>query len=84
MAQQIGTVTHFYDKISVAIVKLDKELVPGTEVQIKGKTTDEKLTVEEIQFDHKPIEKGDAGQEVGIKVTGKVRDGDKVLMAEAA
>jgi len=80
--EQIGTVTHYYDKLSVAIIKLDKELVPGTNVQIKGNTTDEKLTVEEMQFDHKPIEKGAAGQEVGIKVPGKVRDGDKVLMAE--
>lgn len=81
MAQQIGTVTHYYDKLAVAIVKLSKELTPGTEIQIKGNTTDEKLTVEEMQFDHKPIEKGEAGQDVGIKVHGKVRDGDKVYLA---
>ncbi len=82
VAQKIGTVTHYYDKISVAIIKLDKELLPGNEILIKGNTTDEKVMVEEMQFDHKPIEKGEKGQEVGIKVEGKVRDGDEVYLAE--
>ena len=82
MAEAIGTVTHYYDKISVAIIKLNKELKPETEIHIKGKTTDEKVMVSEIQFDHNPIDVGEKGQEVGIKTTGKVREGDEVYLAE--
>ena len=79
---QVGVVTHYYDKISVAIIKLSKELMPGVEVNIKGTTTDETVQVDEMQYDHKPIEKGEVGQEIGIKVPGKVREGDKVYLAK--
>ena len=82
MAKNIGTVTHFFDKISVAIIKLNASLKVGDEITIKGVTTDEKVAVDSMQVDHKDIESAEKGQEVGIKVTGRVREGDKVSIAE--
>ena len=78
MAETIGKVTHYYDKLGVAIVKLDKVLKVGEEVHIKGATTDQAVSVDSMQYDHKDIEEGAAGQEVGIKVADKVREGDAV------
>lgn len=74
----IGQVTHFYGHLGVAIVKFSKTVEVGTEVQFKGATTDFKEKIASMQFDHKPIESAKKGQEVGIKVKGKARDGDEV------
>ena len=82
MAKKVGTVTHFFDKISVAIIKFDAPFKVGKEIEIKGTTTDVKTTVDSMQFDHKDIETAEKGQEVGIKVPEKVREGDTVSVAE--
>jgi len=80
--KKIGTITHFYDNISVGIVKLEEPLEKGQKIAIRGNTTDFEQTAESMQFDHKDIEKAKAGQEVGLKVDQKVREGDKVFLAE--
>lgn len=80
--KKIGTITHFFDKISVGIIKLDKSLEKGTKIRIEGGTTNFEQEVTDMQFDHKDIEKGKKGQEVGIKVDEKVRDGDSVFLVE--
>jgi putative protease len=74
----IGVVTHFYSGISVAIIKFNKAVKKGTEIRFKGATTDFSQTIGSIQYDHKDIESAKKGQEVGIKVDEKVREGDEV------
>ncbi len=75
----IGAVTHFYGNLGVAIVKFTKAVPVGTELWFKGATTDFKETVKSMQYDHKPIESAKKGQEVGIKIKGKAREGDEVF-----
>ena len=77
----IGTVTHFYGDISVAIVKFKRIFKVGEKVNFKGATTDFKETVKSMQYDHKPVKVAKKGQEVGIKVGDKVREGDFVFEA---
>ncbi len=74
----IGVVTHFYGDISVAIVKFNKKVGVGTALKFMGATTDFEHQIESMQFDHKPIEFAKKGQEVGIKVKKRVREGDAV------
>lgn len=82
MAQQkIGEVTHFFDKISVAIIKLSAPLKVGDKIKIKGATTDFEEEVDSIQLDHEQLEEGEVGQEIGIKVKEKTREGDEVFKA---
>ena len=64
----------------MGIVELEDSLKIGDVVAIKGGSTDFEQTVTEMQYDHKNIEEADAGQEVGIKVDEKVRDGDEVFL----
>ena len=80
MEKKIGTITHFYPKISVGIVKLDNKLKVDSKVRFKGNTTDFEQDVSEMQFEHKGIEFGSKGQEVGVKVIEQVREGDEVLL----
>lgn len=82
MGQKIGKITHYFGKLGVAIVKLENPLSKGDEIQFKGHTTDFTQKAEELQLDHAPIEKGEVGQEIGLKVEKNVRDGDEVSLAE--
>ena len=75
---QIGEITHYYSHLEVAIVKFSRKVKVGEEVRFKGATTDFALKIGSIQFDHKDIDEAKKGQEVGIKVSEKVRQGDKV------
>ena len=78
----IGEVTHYYGDLSVAIVKFSRPFSCGEKVHFVGATTDFKEIVKSMQYDHKPIEKAKKGQEVGIKVGNKVREGDEVYASE--
>ncbi len=75
---QIGEVTHYYSHLEVAIVKFSRKVKIGETVHFKGSTTDFVLKISSIQFDHEDIDEAKKGQEVGIKVSEKVRQGDKV------
>ncbi len=78
---QVGAVTHFYSHISVAIVKFKKVVKAGIKLHYKGATTDFAEVAKSMQFDHKAIASAKKGQEVGIKVKKKVREGDEVYEA---
>jgi len=79
----IGQVVHYFDKISVAVVKLFSPLKKGDEIRIAGgQETDFTQTVESMQVDHKNIDNAKKGDEVGLKVKEKVREGYKVYKGD--
>jgi len=77
--KKIGKITHYFDKILVGIIKLEDTLKKGETVKIKGTTTDLEVPVDSMQIDRAEIEEAKAGDEVGIKVPDKVREGDEVF-----
>lgn len=78
----IGVVTHFFDHISVGIVKFSKPVKVGTTVRFLGAHTDLVQPIVSMQYDHEPIAVAKKGTEVGIKVKEKVHEGNKVYLAE--
>lgn len=74
----IGEVTHYFGGIDVAIVRFTRPVAVGTKVRFKGATTDFVESIRSMQYDHQDIAEAKKGQEVGIKVGDKVREGDKV------
>lgn len=78
--KKLGTITHFYDKLGVGIVELDEELKVGDKVKVEGNTTNFEQEITEMQFEHESIPAAKKGQEVGIKVEEKVREGDGVYL----
>jgi len=83
MADQIGVVTHFFDKIGVAVIKLEKgKLSVGEKIKIEAKEGDFEQAVESMQIEHQQIDSASAGQEFGLKVDQAVKEGDKVYLAE--
>lgn len=80
--EEIGVVTHFFSKIGVAAIKLTGSLKIGDKIKIKGATTDFEQTVESMEINRQKIEEAKAGDEIGIKVIDRVREGDKVYKVE--
>jgi len=74
----IGTITHYFGKIGVGIIKLTDDLSVGDRIHIQGKVSDFEQTVDSIQIEHQNIEKSEAGKEVGIKLDQSVKEGDEV------
>jgi len=76
--EPIGTIVHFFSKISVGIIELSAPLRVGDTIHIKGHTTDFTQTVGSMQIEHQNVEEAKAGDAVGIKVDDHVREGDVV------
>jgi len=75
---EVGHVTHFFTKISVAVVELSGTLAVGDTILIKGPTTDFEQVVGSMQIEHENIERAEAGQSIGLKVEERVREEDIV------
>jgi putative protease len=80
LEQEVGEVIHYYNKIGVAIVRLSAGLKVGDQIHIQGATSDFAQTVDSMQYEHEDIPEAAAGQEVGLKVLERVREGDKVFV----
>jgi hypothetical protein len=74
---EIGTVKHFFSKINVAIIALTGKLSVGDNILVKGPTTDVEMKVDSLQIEHKNIQSAEGG-EVGLKMTGNVKERDVV------
>lgn len=76
--EQIGAISNYYSKISVAVVDLTGKLALGDTIRVKGATTDFHQKVESMQIEHANVQNAGPGQSIGLKVTDKVRKGDIV------
>jgi len=81
--EAIGTVTHYYTHIGVAIVQVNKGMVKtGDTVHILGHFTDFTQLVESMEYEHHKIEQAEAGKSVGLQVKDHVRPHDIVYMVK--
>jgi translation elongation factor EF-1alpha len=79
MEKLIGKVTHYFNKISVAIIEItDGELAVGDTIHIKGHTTDFIQLVNSMQVEHEKIEEAKKGDNIGLKVDNPVHEKDEV------
>lgn len=75
----IGKVVHYFDKISVAVIKVDRDsLNVGDTIHFLQGERDFTQTVDSLQVDHTQIESIIAGQEAGVRVIQPVKTGDAV------
>ncbi len=78
----IGEITHWYDKINVAVVKLVKTLQVGDKIKIKHGDKEFEETIDSMELDHKPVQSGKKGQEIAIKLSQKANEGAEILPIE--
>ena len=77
--QEIGYISNYYNKISVAAVEVTAGTVSVNDtLHIKGHSTDFELKADSIQIDHAPVTEAKQGDSIGLKVPEKVKRKDKV------
>jgi len=76
--QEVGKVTHFFTKISVAVIELKAQISVGDRILFQGPTTNLEQTVESMEIEHQKVTRAEAGQSIGLKVDGRVRENDTV------
>lgn len=80
---QIGKVTHYYDKIGVAVVEiLNQPLKAGDKVKISGHDNEFNQTIESLQVEHKQVKEVAVGETAGMKVDKPVKEGDILYLLE--
>lgn len=77
----VGEVSHWFDNINVAGIKLSGRLAVGDRVHIVGHTTDMEETITSMQLDNESVTEAGAGNEIGIKLTSRARPGDSIYKA---
>ena len=78
---QIGKVTHYYDKLGVAVVEImNQALKVGDTVKISGHDKEFVQVVTSIQIEHAKVAKADAGESCGIQVDQPVKAGDVLYL----
>ncbi len=77
--KEIGYVSNYFRKLSVASVEITSGGVSvGDTLHFKGHTTDFELVVSSMQIEHESVTEVKQGDGIGLKVSEKVRKGDKV------
>ena len=75
---QVGHISHFFPKISVAIVELEAPLAIGDRILVKGPSTDFEQVVDSMQIEHQNIQRAEPGQSIGLKTAQHVKEKDMV------
>ena len=80
--EEIGTVNDFFARPVVAGIELTGTLKVGDTVHIKGHTTDITMVVESMEVNNIRVQVAHAGDQIGVKVTDRVRRGDRVYLVK--
>ena len=81
---QIGVVVNFYAKLGVAAIDVVRGAIKnGDLLKYKGYTTDFTEEVTSIEIENQSVEEAKAGDMIGVKVSEKVRQNDKVYKVVA-
>ena len=77
--ERIGIVTHYFNHLSVAVVKVESgTLRVGDNIHFRGHTTDFGQRVDSLQVNHAPVAAVGPKDDFGMKVRDHVRENDVV------
>ena len=75
---EIGEVMTYYANIGVAAIELAGNVKVGDTIIFRGFTTDMEYKVDSMQIEYDSVQEAKAGDQIGVKVLGKVRKNDRV------
>ncbi|KKW20102.1 MAG: hypothetical protein UY63_C0001G0007 [Parcubacteria group bacterium GW2011_GWA2_51_10] len=79
--KQVGTVTHWYDKIGVAVVRLTGKLGKGDAIVVRKGDEEFEDTVASLQIDHEDVTAAKKGDDAAIKLSQRAKEGSGVFLA---
>ena len=81
--ERIGRVTHYFSKVGVAVIELEKgTLKVGDSIRISGHTSDFIQKIDSIEIEREKVPEVKPGDSFGVKVDEKVRENDDVYKVE--
>ena len=78
--KRVGEVTHYFDRINVAVIKLTSNLSKGDKVHFLGHGSDFLQDITSMQIEHESIDSAKKGDEVAIKVAKPVKMSTTVFL----
>jgi translation elongation factor EF-1alpha len=78
---KVGEVTHYYDKIGVAVVEVIAPLKVGDKIKIVSGDNEFEQEVASMQVEHKNVQSAKKGDAVGLKVDQPVKRGEVFKVA---
>jgi len=81
--KKVGIVSHFYNKISVAVIDLEDTLKQGDMIEIAGPTTHLQMAADSMQIEHENVPLAKKGQSIGLRVPEPVKEKDVVYKVSA-
>ena len=78
--KKVGTVTHYYGKVGVAILQLEAPLKVGDTVKFQGHGAEFDQPVTQMQVDHADVTEAAKGSQVGLKVDQPVKEGAEAFL----
>ncbi len=77
--QQIGTITHYFDKIQVGVIEITEgSLSKGNTIRIGDEDTGFTQEVDSMQVEHQPVETVKKGESAGLKLSEPSQKGTLV------
>ena len=80
--KQIGTITHWYDKLGVAVVKLTGKLSKGDSIKVRKGEEEFEDTVASLQIDHADVPSAKKGDDAAMKLSHRAKEGAAVFLAK--
>jgi|APSaa5957512576_1039674.scaffolds.fasta_scaffold269322_2 hypothetical protein len=74
----VGKITYFFDMSGTAMIKLTDTLMIGDEIHVVGSSSNFKQKLEILQKNDGNISIAKAGEDIAIKVSQPVQEGDSV------
>jgi hypothetical protein len=78
MEIEVGRVTHYFNHLNVAVLRLTGELKIGDQIHMIGHSTDFMQRVASLQVEHHVVERVKPGDDVALKVIEPVHEHDVV------
>lgn len=81
MNVKIGKVTHYYDKIGVAVIDVTKKIKVGDMIKISGHDNEFNQEVTSLQIEHEQVNSIAGGKSGALKTEKPVKEGDTLYLA---
>ena len=78
--KQVGIVTHWYDKLGVAVVKLTGALKKGDTIMVRKGDEEFEETVSSLQINHADVAAAKKGDDAAIKLSQRAKEGAGVFL----
>ena len=82
-SQRVGRVSHYYNRIKVAVIDLEGPLRVGDTIKfVRGGEDQFQQEVTSMQLEHQPVEKANNGDSIGVQTKEDIKNGAEVYLVE--